>query len=168
MRTYHHIGALPEEHHRHCPQHVREQAMGGDRPHLVEILWDELEGFAPEDPGYGHRQYSVRPYRVTDRCDGTRDENALYILKLYLQHAGLDYSTTHTAAYPDEPPKWESELWEDPSWIQREIEPCPLTRENFHHLLDSLYDMNHHSLVALLKDLERNQQLKFTPLQGAK
>ena len=130
-------------------------------PSLHDALrrpWQALHVWTPE-AGYGHhcagyRQSSVRPYRPTDRCDGTRDLAALYLTRFYLHRIGMgasEWNALYLRAYEhDAPPA--PVLWFSATWRAHEIHTAPLpTKATYEALLASLYDMNHRSLSAELE-----------------
>jgi len=115
---------------------------------LLFYIWTPEAGYP--DFCAGTVQTSTRPYAVTDRCDGTRDDAALYALRLFCHHLGMTqaaFEAHHRAAYPDEvfqPPV----TWFSQTWRNEEVSSLPVNAESYVQVLESLYSMNHRSLVA--------------------
>lgn len=129
-----------------CPKDVIDNAKKTSR-RVAKIVWDEED---VPDHCKGYVQWSVRPYRVTDGCDGTRDSNAMFVCHEFCKATGLDIVQVYTAAYSDEENIFDDSYFkhlED----QRETTELPeVNQENMIHLLKSLYDMNWRSFVGEL------------------
>lgn len=126
------------------------------RPALY-LTWTEAAGYAPHSAGYV--QASERPYRVSDRCDGSRDDAAFYVLRTLLFRlrgwGDREYAAFHRAAYPQERrvPQWLTHF--SATWRAHEVEvPGTLTPQVLKGLLASLYDMNWRTLSGALEDLD--------------
>lgn len=125
----------------------REGARTGRRT-VLRYTWTAEEGFAPHARGVV--QYSLRPYQVTDRCDGTRDGPALFVTRALLAAQGCTLEAAFAQAYPDEPPFTAPLIWSDPLWAAREAPLPNFTARTFAALRAGLHDMNHRSLAAVL------------------
>lgn len=132
-----------------CDEQVIEEATRSFRQ-VAKIVWDH-----PDTPEHckGYTQWSVRPYRVTDRCDGTRDSNAMLVCLEYCKQTHLDLSGIFARAYPDE-----ENIFLDSDYLAYLEEHRPmteideLTNENLIELLNSLYSMNWRSLTEELEN----------------
>jgi len=133
-----------------CGDHVIHDAITTNRK-VVKIIWDEDD--VPEH-AKGYIQWSTRPYRVTDRCDGTRDSNAMLVCHELSKATGLDINSIYHDAYSDE----NRETFFTPEYLKHleqhrcETEIPELTAENIIHLLKSLYDMNWRSFTEKLSE----------------
>ncbi|TNC80800.1 MAG: hypothetical protein C9356_11800 [Oleiphilus sp.] len=129
-----------------CPKYVIDEAIASSRK-VAKIVWDGED--VPENC-FGFVQWSVRPYRVTDRCDGTRDTNAMDVTSVMCQRTNIDIRAAHKAAYPDD-----ANIFEDPaylSWLEEHSDQCEvqeLTVHNLIELLNSLCSMNWRSLTEV-------------------
>jgi len=131
------------------PHHVLTEAVMSER-YVAKIVWDEDD--IPEH-AKGFVQWSVRPYRVSDGCDGSRDENAKLVLLRFCQQTGIDIRAAYRAAYPD----GREQMFTDPclAYLESLDDPAhteipALNSDNLQALLDSLYDMNYRSFAAEL------------------
>lgn len=137
-----------------CPDYVIAEAIQSGRQ-VAKIVWDE-----PDTPDHckGYVQWSVRPYRVTDRCDGTRDSNAILACMEFCKSTGLDLANLYEQAYPEE-----NNHIRDAGYLEyleehRGMTDIPAVSENnIIQLLNSLYAMNWRSLVEVLVESWANK-----------
>lgn len=130
-----------------CPQHVLEDAIATSRS-VARIVWDD-----PGTPEHclGYVQWSTRPYRVTDRCDGTRDSNAILVCRVFCRRTGVDLPELYAKAYPDDENIFLEEAYIAHLDEQQSTTEIPeFSTESALALLSSLYDMNWRSLVEKL------------------
>ena len=133
-----------------APRHVREAAARRqeDATRILHIVWDEEEGYHQD--AWGFEQWSVRPYRVGQGCDGTIEENMHFIAHHLLSQLGIDYYAAYTEAYPDR----SLVGWPRPeqlAWLHAETEFPALADDTLELLLHDLYDTNHRTLEDLLR-----------------
>ncbi len=131
-----------------CPMHVIIESINSKRD-IVKIIWDED---CYPDHCKGYFQWSVRPYRIQDTCDGTRDENAYLVCKEFCRKTGLNLIDIHSEAYPDEPKLTTADLEYYDSFKSETEIPEQISSENIKFLLNSLYSMNHRSLTDVLAE----------------
>ncbi len=133
---------LMAPHDKNCkaPTSQRIHACRGGRK-ILKTLWDENEGYRPQDPGYGYVVWGVRPYRLGDGWNGDAQTNALYLANHILLKMGVDLAAAYSRAYPDEPPL-------DFSDVADETEiPVGFLPDLAAWSLADLTDFNMHSLV---------------------
>ncbi|MBJ7265531.1 hypothetical protein [Idiomarina abyssalis] len=129
------------------PEYVKHEALNSER-RVIKIIWDEDD---IPDHAKGYVQWSVRPYRVSDKCDGTRDSCAMYALKVLGERKGIDVVELANRAYPDDVIFDDAYL--DHLKAHRELVEIPrFNRKSISLLLRSLYDMNWRSLVYELEE----------------
>ena len=136
-----------------APTYVRENALRYQRQ-ILKITWDAADG-NPEH-AWGYRQWSVRPFTVGMRCDGTTDDNVHYIAMRLCRRLGLDYPAVYARAYA-----WRRDR-ENADWLRRvtaeewgriarEMVVPHLSPNALRALLFSLYDINNRSVVEVLE-----------------
>lgn len=136
---------------------------------LARIVMDEAEGVSPGHSGYGFVQWSVRPYRVGDGCDGSRDQNVKYVLSVVCDRLGWSIKELFEAAYPDEDePISDAEI----TMARREsahtqLPDDPLSPVALGLLLYDLYAMNYRSLEAEIEYRLGKADVKFQDFLGA-
>lgn len=81
-----------------CPVSVINDAIRSQRS-VIRIVWDDDD---IPDHAKGYVQWSVRPYRVTDRCDGTRDSNAMLDALMCCGETHVDLAQVYADAYPND------------------------------------------------------------------
>lgn len=133
-----------------APRHVREKAAsrGEAETRILHIVWDEEEGYP--QTAWGYEQWSVRPYRVGQGCDGTIEESMHFVALHLLARVGIDYRALYRDAYPDS----SLDGWPSPDqldWLAEETSFPPLDVESLELLLHDLYDTNHRTLEDLLR-----------------
>lgn len=131
-----------------CPEDVIQAAIESNRQ-IAEIVWDE-----PGTPEHckGTKQWSVRPYRVTDRCDGTRDSNAMLVCYEFCKTTGIDLKEAYEDAYADNDHDSISDDYiKHLEQYRSETEIPEVNDGNIRQLLGSLYDMNWRSLTEVLQ-----------------
>ena len=133
-----------------APRHVREKAAGRGEgeTRILHIVWDEEEGYTRD--AWGFEQWSVRPYRVGQGCDGTIEESMHFVALHLLAKIGIDYRANYHEAYPEE----SLDGWPRPDqlgWLAEETDFPPLDVESLELLLHDLYDTNHRTLEDLLR-----------------
>ena len=97
-------------------------------------------------------QYSPRPYVLGQPCDGTIENCVFALFYDYCKVKGLDPAALYRQAYSDREPSSEAER---EACIRRAMAegvafPLAWYDEAFKGLLDSLSEINHHSLVSIL------------------
>jgi hypothetical protein len=106
--------------------------------------------------------FSERPYKLGQACDGTIDicVHALYIS--YCRAKGLDPETIFTSAYKNEkyPPDLVERTFKE---AQREgvLYPKVWGTKEFEGLIESLTEINHHSLVGVLEEIAHDHDIKL-------
>src|SRR5215213_5597230 len=85
-----------------APRHVRDLAakQADAATRILHIVWDEADGY-PEH-GWGNEQWSIRPYRVGQGCDGTIECNMHFVAIELMERVGIDYRQLYEEAYPGE------------------------------------------------------------------
>ncbi len=144
-----------------CPDYVRNEAVKSNRK-ILKIIWDREDGY-PEH-AWGYIQWSVRPYRLSDGCDGTRDGCAHFLAKHFLESINLNYFDIYDLAYfDDDREPTDMREFPDSYWneVAKEVEIPEVNKRNFRKLLDDLYDMNHRSIVALLEEMIDEGKIQF-------
>ena len=137
-----------------APKHVVAKARASNRK-VLRIVWDK-EGGYPEH-AWNYVQWSVRPFRQMDGCDGTIDDPVHLIGYRLCSQLGLDYAALMDEAYAwrdkDDNGDWVRETTEE-QWqaIERNTVVPKLSAQSLSRLLYDLTDINYHSLVALLHD----------------
>ena len=136
---------------------MREKAANRRNPatRILHVVWDEEEGHP--QASWGFEQWSVRPYRVGQGCDGTI-EDSMHFVAIHLFASLLDYQALYQEAYPGE----SLDGWPAPDpmrWLIEETEMPHLTAHTMELLLHDLYDTNHRTLEELLR--ERLESLGF-------
>jgi hypothetical protein len=133
-----------------APRHVREAAARRQESEtrILHIVWDEEEGYHPDS--WGFEQWSIRPYRVGQGCDGTVEENMHFVAIHLTWQLGIDYYAMYADAYPDR----SLVGWPRPEQLDglhAETEIPPLDDDSLELLLHDLYDTNHRKLEDLLR-----------------
>jgi hypothetical protein len=136
-----------------APTHVRQDALR-HRRQILKITWDAADGY-PEH-AWGYIQWSVRPFTVGMRCNGTTDDNVHYIAMRLCRRLGLDYPALYARAYA-----WQRDCanadWlrrvtaEEWGRIARETVMPHLAPNALRALLFSLYEINNRSVVEVLE-----------------
>jgi hypothetical protein len=137
-----------------CPSYIIDEAINSSRQ-VARIIWDE-----PDTPVHcrGYIQWSVRPYWVTDRCDGTRDSNAMLTCQEFCNKTGLDLVKIYATSYPDENNIFLDEDYAAYLEEQRQMTVIPEVNQSaIIHLLNSLYSMNWRSLTDILANEWNNK-----------
>ena len=132
-----------------CPQHVIENAVRTKRK-IIRIVWDESH--IPEH-AKGFVQWSIRPYRVTDTCDGTRD-GVCFLMGLRLcERLGLNISQLFDKAYPKEAGYFaDKDNLAYLALLKDEVEmPKQINSVVLRQFLYSLRSMNHRSFADVLE-----------------
>lgn len=137
----------PDNEHQNVPEHVKHEAVSSGR-RVVKIIWDE-DGIPEHVKDYV--QWSVRPYRVSDKCDGTRDSCAMCTLKVLCERKGIDVSELAERAYPDDV-IFDDDYIEYLKAHRKLVEIPQFNQKSISLLLRSLYDMNWRSLVYELEE----------------
>jgi hypothetical protein len=137
----------PEVRKGNCPNHIIEESVSSGRD-IVKIVWDEDD---TPDHCKGNTQWSVRPYRIQDTCDGTRDGNTYLVCREFCKKTGLDLKKIYTQAYPDDI-FTDLDLQHYDEFMKETEIPEKVTSENIRYLLNSLYSMNHRSLTQVLAE----------------
>ena len=131
-----------------CHEHVISEAIRSNRQ-VAKIVWDE-----PDTPEHclGYIQWSVRPFLVTDRCDGTRDRNVMLVCLDICKATGVDMEATYQRAYADERPGvfLTDEYLAYVEEIRSQTVIPSVSEDAILNLLNSLYSMNYRSFVEEL------------------
>lgn len=130
--------AMPSLINQGCPRHVVENAIDTSRQ-IANIVWDD-----PDTPEHcrGFVQWSARPFRVTDRCDGTSDSNALLVCNEFCARTGIDLSAIYESAYPDEHNPFSGAAYLDYLESHRPFtEVPPVNQDSIIQLLNCLYSI---------------------------
>jgi hypothetical protein len=137
-----------------APSRVVAKARASKRE-VLRIVWDKEDGY-PEH-AWGYVQWSVRPFKQMDGCDGTIDDSVHLIAYRLCSQLGLDYAALIDEAYAwrdkDDNGDWVRETTEE-QWqaIERNTIVPKLSTQSLRRLLNDLTDINNHSLAALLHD----------------
>lgn len=132
-----------------CPQGVIDNALATNRE-VLQLIWDGAD--YPEQ-SHGFVQWSVRPFLVTDRCDGTRDANVMAVLRAMCGYTDVNLSAIYQSAYPDD-----ENIFARPEYLDYldelldECEIPSISEDNLLNLLNSLYSMNWRSLTSCLAE----------------
>jgi len=99
---------------------------------------------------YGH--FSPRPYQLGQACDGSITECALALFVSFCRERGFSPDELHRAAYPkEELPAWDDVLsaadWQGVAYPKQWDEKAKSG------LLESLHEINCHSLAAIVSEL---------------
>lgn len=135
-----------------CPNAISAHAFKTNRKNILKITWEKGDC---HPSSIGFVQWSARPYRITDTCDGTRDGNVYLVTLEFCKKTGLDLEELYQKAYGDR--EHEQLLTEeylqylDSLRCETEI-PAAINSLNLRRLLNSLYSMNHRSLVEVLEE----------------
>lgn len=142
-----------DERARAAPEQVRTAALWYRRQ-ILKIVWDAADGYPQH--AWGYVQWSVRPFTVGMRCDGTTDDNVHYIALRLCARLGLDYAALYERAYA-----WQRER--SGGWL-RQVVPAEWARiasetvvphlsgNALRALLFSLYEINNRSVVEVLEE----------------
>lgn len=97
-------------------------------------------------------QFSPRPYVPGQACDGTIEHCVFALFYDYCQARGLCPAALYRKAYPDTEPESPAEREATTRRAMAEGVSFPLDRDDeaFQGLLDSLTEINNHSLVSIL------------------
>lgn len=106
-----------------------------------------------------HGNFSPRPYQLAQACDGTIDTCVHALLMQFCEVHSISYTDLYKRAYPDEkqPTAEENEdtiavaEWEGVQY------PEAWGDEEFKGLLQSLHNVNNHSLAGELEDVHQMQ-----------
>lgn len=100
-----------------------------------------------------HGYFSRRPYRLAQPCDGSIDSSVHALFYAFCQANNLDARTLYLEAYPDT--KKENvnyqEIIEFAEW-QGVKYPKKWGEKEFDGLIESLTEINNHSLVGILEE----------------
>ncbi|MBM3130809.1 MAG: hypothetical protein FJ009_19555 [Chloroflexi bacterium] len=121
---------------------------------VLHLVWDKEEGYPQR--AWGYEQWSVRPFRQRDGCDGTIGINVHLIGLRLCEQLGVDYAAAMDQAYAGQDCSTEGD------WIRRmspsdwqriahETEIPLLSLQSLDNLLCDLGDINNHLLAALLQ-----------------
>lgn len=92
---------------------------------------------------------SPRPYKLGQSCDGSIDQAVHALFYRYCNQAGISAEALYKKAYPDEkPPNYENVI-KAAEWEGVEFPEKWGTKE-FEGLIESLTEINNHSLVNVL------------------
>lgn len=133
-----------------APRHVLDKAAerASAETRILHVVWDQ-EGGYPE-AGWGFEQWSVRPYRVGQGCDGTIECNMHFVALALLPALGVDYRQVYAEACPGESlDGWPSA--ETAAMLAAETTVPEPDAGALELLLHELYDTNHRTLEDLLR-----------------
>lgn len=111
----------------------------------------------------GWVQWSVRPFVVTDRCDGTRDSNLMLVVWNFCKTLGLDLKAIQTTADPDECDLFSDDYVDYLHEHEDQTVIPEITDESLGHILASLYSMNWRSLETELR--AAFESVGYSPLE---
>lgn len=96
---------------------------------------------------------SRRPYKLAQACDGSIDTPVHALFNTFCQAKRLDPVTLYRQAYPDEgeAPDY-AEVMDFANWQGVKI-PARWGQKQFAGLIESLTEVNNHSLVGVLLDM---------------
>ncbi len=137
--------SLLEAEHAGAPPYAINEARESGR-NVIKIVWDEDD--IPEHCK-GYIQWSVRPYRVTDLCDGTRDGVCHLVTNNVCKQLGIDMLTVYNRAYENRPEHdtFTNEYIAGLDFFMSEIEMPDISDSSLKALCRSLYDMNFRSFA---------------------
>jgi hypothetical protein len=133
-----------------APRHVLDKAAerASAETRILHVVWDQEDGY-PET-GWGFEQWSVRPYRVGQGCDGTIECNMHFVALALMPALGIDYRKLYTEASPGAT----LEGWPSPEQAARLAAETTVPEPDadaLERLLHDLYDTNHRTLEDLLR-----------------
>ncbi|PHR62174.1 MAG: hypothetical protein COA43_00600 [Robiginitomaculum sp.] len=111
------------------------------------IIWNEHNGFSPNDAGYGTEQFTLRPYIPGYGCDGTTDSNIHIVAHYICEVIGINYAEYygeyHEMSLSDAQEDI-SRMWNNSKYVTDL--PFKITSEEVKLMLRDLYDINNRSL----------------------
>jgi len=139
-------------------KYVLDEAISSKRD-IIKIVWE-----GPDYPEHaqGYIQWSIRPYLVSDKCDGTRDSCCQLVTMLVCRSLGIDPDLAYREAYSDEPERLKDFYTSRESYLNTFLSQViipEINSLNLKYLIRSIYDMNYRSLAYIL--LEKFEALGF-------
>jgi len=93
--------------------------------------------------------FSPRPYVLGQTCDGSIDDCVHALFFSFCLKKGVDPAATHRMAYPEEEPPNYGEVQKSAEWEGVKY-PKRWDKKAFAGLIESLTEINNHSLVGVL------------------
>ena len=121
---------------------VRHLVMRYRRYDLAQVMKDLNEG-----------HFSPRPYVLGQACDGSIDDCVHALFFNFCSKRGIDPVATYKMAYPEEDPPDYSEVLKSAEWEGVKY-PKRWDKKAFAGLIESLTEINNHSLVDVLLEKE--------------
>jgi hypothetical protein len=122
----------------------------GGLKHLVQRYAEITLGAAYDDV-VRHGNFSPRPYRLGQACDGSTTSCALALFVRFCRECGLPATQLYRRAYPDEKSLRLSGVVSFAEW-QGVAYPKRWNARAKAGLLESLHSVNYHSLASVVSD----------------